>query len=183
MNSWRSIFVVVFIMAGLVGVTTLASAYMYSEAGATTVPAWYKNSGGGLLTRLYLSDFNLVDGDDVDAISLGDDPHPDPTWIGAQKRVDVFTVAPDASTTTGQGGMFAVRVNAGLPIERDVYREDYYNLNILYHSGLVSDGAIDAYEDGDFNPLSDPDNIPWIYFSLTQSSPTLAANGWSAGDV
>ena len=183
MNSWRSLSVVVFIMAGLVGVITEASAYMYSEAGATTVPAWYKNGGGGILTMLSMSDFGLAVGDDINALSLGDDPPPNPTWIGSQKRVDVFSVTPDWSTPTGRGGMFATRVNNGDPVERDVYREDHYNLNVLYHAGLVPDGAVDAYEDGDFNPLSDPDNTPWIYFSLTSSSPTLTTYGWSAGDV
>ena len=148
-----------------------SSAILYSEAGDTVVPAWYLAPAA---TQIGLSDLGLAEGDDIDALSLGDDPLPED--IGDGTRIDIFAVAPGASGTSGE---LMTRAAAAVAVERDVYRETTGDTNEVLIPELIPDGALDAFDHGDF----DPEGNQWLYFSLAEGSPTLAANGWSADDV
>lgn len=148
-----------------------ATAVIYSETGDTATPAWYMNP---TRTAISLTSLELVAGDDIDAISLGDDPLPGETGEGP--RVDIFAVAAGA---TGTGGELQTRAAASEPVERDIYRESHLKVNEVLIQGLIPDGAVDAFDNGDF----DPEGNQWIYFSLAAGSPTLGAKSWNAGDI
>jgi len=72
-------------------------------------------------------------------------------------------------------------------VQKDLYVEDHAGSNRACIDDLVTQSGggsgsgevIDAFDFGDHG-LTAGDRI---YFSLTDGSPTLAANGWSAGDV
>jgi len=148
-----------------------AIAVIYSETGNTVTPAWTMDP---TRTAIGSTSMGLVEGDDIDALSLGDDPLPGESGEG--QRADIFAVGAGAA---GIGGELQTRAAAGEPVERDVYREGRLEANEVLIEELIPDGAVDAFDNGDL----DPELNQWIYFSLATGSPTLAANGWSVGDL
>ena len=118
----------------------------------------------------------LQTGDDIDALSLGDD-----TRVFNKTRFDIFAVG---KNSVGSAGALKARASYGLPVEKDIYIESRTKHNKLFYRSLVSSGEIDGFDLGD---IVDYDNNKTlnkpIYFSLTPNSPTLSSLGASAGDI
>ncbi len=155
-----------------------SEAVVYSEAANTSEMAWiWVPASGGSRVPILPADLGLVAGDDVDALSLGDD-------YGKFDNVrrDLFAVQAGAVGTSGD---LQTRVAAGVRVERDVYIEHRTKVNKVEYPDLIAASAgdetpsrgIDAFDIGVL------DQGDWIHFSLAPGSPTLAAMGYSAGDV
>ncbi len=179
-KKWRkNVFGLIVLFFGALFFSIQSWAITYSEdvGGASSVGAW-KWKSGIMRASLPLVNFGLVSGDDIDAISLGDDPHQfDPG------RSDIFGVS---SGAIGTGGDLAARAANGTAVERDIYEEGQSGkINAVLYADLISqsmgggaaDGALDGF---DFGMLDLEDRV---YFSLESGSPSLATWGWSAGDV
>ncbi|MBT3377501.1 MAG: hypothetical protein HN742_33070 [Lentisphaerae bacterium] len=158
-----------------------ARAVLYSESGASSYTIRMKTSPGGAVQLLPNGDFGLAVDDDVDALSLGNDPYPGETSpVGP--RLDVFAVAPGSTGTTPGGALTARAAMAGACVECDVYRASH-TFNEVLIPGLIPDGAIDAFEASNLVDTGDETHNAWIYFSLAPGSPTLAARGWQSNDI
>ena len=118
----------------------------------------------------------LQAGDDIDALSLGDD-----TRVFNKTRFDIFAVGKNA---TGSAGALKARASYGLPIEEDIYIESRTKRNKLFYRSLIKSGEIDGFDLGDIVDFEHNEilNKP-IYFSLTPNSPTLSNLRASAGDI
>lgn len=178
MSTWMKslILVLALILAG-----APVQALVYSEhttGNATTVAGWVWNESTER-SEITLDEFGLLAGDDIDALSLGDDP----TDFSNDRR-DVFAVGPGAA---GSGGDLFSRSGNGLAVERDLYIENatldtsntalFEDLIDQSTSSSPSGLSIDGFDFGT------PVIGDLVYFSLENGSPTLTAKGWSAGDV
>lgn len=173
----RSCLWVLMFMVLLVVPSEKTGAVVYSEVGNTTEVAWMWIPGsGGPRTPIYPTDLCLVPGDDIDALSLGDDYG----WFDSLRR-DLFALRVGA---VGISGDLQARSAAGLPVERDIYIEHMVEVNKVEYPDLIGasvggetvGGAIDAFDVGVIDQGS------WVFFSLAAGSPTLGTS-FSPGDV
>jgi hypothetical protein len=118
----------------------------------------------------------LQKGDDIDALSLGDD-----TKIFGERRHDVFAV--ENNSTGATGSELNTRKSAGLFVGSDIYMESEIKGNIVIKKKLIK-GQIDGF---DFGQLYDFKNKKVLkrplYFSLTPDSPTLKDFNGTGGDI
>jgi uncharacterized repeat protein (TIGR01451 family) len=158
-----------------------AEAVIYSEVGPSPFSIRMKVSPTAPVVLLPNADFGLLPLDDVDALSLGDDPYPG-EFSPIGPRLDVFAVS-RGSRGTMPGGALTARALLGLPVERDIYRESHVNYNEILIPGLIPDGELDGFDAGNLVEELNPIQNQWVYFSLTATSPTLLLRGWSPADV
>ncbi len=153
-------------------------AVVYSEVWNTNEMAWIWVPGsGGPRVPVYPADLGLIAGDDIDALSLGDD-------YGKFDKVrrDLFGVQAGAIGTSGD---LQARSLTGVRVERDIYIEHRTKVNKVEYPDLITASSgdevpsrgIDGFDVGVLQAEG------WIYFSLAPGSPTLAMKGYSAGDV
>ena len=149
-------------------------AAVYSTVDDNGITAINLNTGATI--SISADRLGLQEGDDIDALSLGDD-----TKIFGKKRHDIFVVNLGA---TGIGGALKDRSSYGLNVSQDLYISSITEQNKLYYRSLISSGSIDAF---DFGIMVDANNNEvlnkWIYFSLTPNSPTLLDLNATAGDI
>lgn len=150
--------------------------WVYSTKADAAAAAWIWD-GDGPRRAIAHADLGLSGDDDIDALSLGDDPLFFAAFRHAFFGVDGVGLA---------GSDLAARAAAGKTVQRDLYVQDSSGAgnalclaDLVAQSGGDAGEVIDAFDFGDHGLLAGD----WVYFSLASGSPTLTVNGWSAGDV
>ena len=155
------------------GMQSLGAA-VYSTVGDSGITAIDLVTGA--TKTITASAMGLQSGDDIDALSLGDD-----TKIFGTTRHDLFAVNPGAIGTAGD---LKVRASHGLAVGQDIYIDSRSKTNELFYKNLISSGAIDGFDLGDIADIDNNETLTkWVYFSLTPASPTLSFLGATAADI
>lgn len=162
-----------------------AFALVYSSQNATGHVAFWGWNGTALRPFTW-SDlgFNAT-GNDMDAISLGDD-----TPIFGSPRHDVFAVVTSNATKSGAEHN---ATDGNEDIGKRVYLEHRIDpsssnntilLNDIYTlTGNTAEGQVDALDLGIIPDCGNSSEKVWIYFSLTEKSSLITSGGYNASDV
>jgi len=146
-----------------------------SLVGDSNVSVITKQKVTGLTHFFKASDLGLQKGDDIDALSLGDD-----TKIFGDRRHDIFAV--DNNSTGAEGDLYT-RKQASLFIGNDLYVQSFTNGNQILKRNIVK-GQIDGFDFGSLYDFQKKEVIKRaLYFSLTPDSPTLKDLNATAGDI